>query len=135
MYLGQERWDGTGVQHFQCVDTPAGSNGDGLSLKYRFGDWACEARGTFDAEGGRTTLHVTIEFSLPVRSVSIFRDVDGHVRSDNLLTDGSPRQASSLKIVDLEAIQFVIFSLSSAPILFQMGCALTQVPWCFPDNP
>ena len=110
------------------MDTPAGNNGDGLSLKYRCGDLACNAEGAWEAEVGRTTLHVTIDFSLPVRSVSIFRDVDGHVRSDNLLTDGSPRQASSLKILGLEAIQFVIFALSSAPILVQVGCALAQVP-------
>ena len=121
-YLGQERWDGTGVQHFQCVDTPAGNDGDGLSLKYLFDQWVCEV------EGGHITSHVTIEFSLPVRNVSILRDADGHVRSDNTLTDGSPHQASSLKIVGLVAIQLLTFSLAAASKVAQVGCALVQVP-------
>ena len=111
--LGHARWDGAGVQHFQWLDTPTGSSGAGLFLKYRWCGKTC---------GGRTTLHVTIEFSLPVRSVSIIFGSDGHVRSDKVLTDGSHRQASNLKIVEWEAIQSVILVLSSSPRFAQAVC-------------
>ena len=120
--LDHARCDGTGVQQFQCSEDPAGSDGAGLSLKYRRGTCTCWA------VGERTTLHATMEFRLPVRSVSFLLDIEGHVRSDVVLTDGSHRQASNLKMVGLAAIQLVIFSLSAAPMSFQAVCLRMQPP-------
>ena len=110
---GQERCDGTGVQHFQCRKVPAGRVSDGLSVKQESCKW------TWEVKVGRITVHATFGFSLRIRNVSTLLGTGGHVRSARLLTDGVPRQASNLKMAAFAATQFRTFSLSAAPKLVQ----------------